>query len=40
MIVLLLAGPVAVMVGGAAWSALFGWLVGAEADAAAEGQPA
>ena len=40
LIVLFLAGPVAVMVGGAVWSALFGTLVGAEADKATDGQPA
>jgi hypothetical protein len=39
-VVLVLAGPVAVMVGGAAWSALVGWLVGDDADQRAEGQPA
>jgi hypothetical protein len=38
--VLVLLGPVAVMLGGAAWSALVGWLVGDDADTRAEGQPA
>jgi hypothetical protein len=37
--VLVLLGPVAVMVGGAAWSALIGWLVGDDAEVRAEGQP-
>ena len=37
--VLVLLGPIAVMVGGAAWSALVGWLVGDDADRRAEGQP-
>ena len=38
--VLVLLGPVAVMMGGAAWSALIGWTVGDDADQRAEGQPA
>ena len=32
--------PVAVMFGGAIWSALFGWLVGDDADDRAEPAPA
>ena len=38
-LVLLLVGPVAVMLGGAAWSGIVGWLLGDDADARAEGQP-
>ncbi len=38
-LVLVLLGPVAVMMGGAAWSALVGGLVGDDADQRAEGQP-
>jgi len=38
--VLVLVGPVAVMVGGAAWSALVGWMVGDDAETRAEGRPA
>ena len=38
-LVLVLLGPVAVMMGGAAWSALVGWLVGDDAEQRAEGQP-
>lgn len=38
--VLLLIGPVAIMMAGAAWSGLVGWLVGEVADQRAEGQPA
>jgi membrane glycosyltransferase len=37
---MVLVGPVAVMLVGAAWSALFGWMVGNDADQRAEGQPA
>ena len=37
---LVLIGPIAVMVGGAIWSAVVGWLVGDDADTRAEGQPA
>ena len=37
---LVLVGPIAVMLGGAVWSALVGWLVGDDADTRAEGQPA
>ncbi len=38
-LVLVLVGPVAVMMGGAAWSALIGWQIGDVADERAEGQP-
>jgi hypothetical protein len=38
-IVMIIIGPVAVMLGGAAWSALVGWLLGDDADQRAEGQP-
>jgi hypothetical protein len=38
-LVLILLGPIAVMLGGAAWSALVGWMVGDDADQRAEGQP-
>jgi hypothetical protein len=38
-LVLVLVGPVAVMLGGAAWSGIVGWLVGDDADTRAEGQP-
>jgi len=38
-LVMVLLGPVAVMVGGAVWSALVGWLVGDDAEHRAEGQP-
>ena len=37
---MVLVGPIAVMLGGAIWSALVGWLVGDDADSRAEGQPA
>jgi hypothetical protein len=36
---LVVVGPIAVMLGGAVWSALIGWLVGDDADQRAEGQP-
>lgn len=39
-LVMVLLGPVAVMLGGAAWSALMGWVLGDDADQRAEGQPA
>jgi hypothetical protein len=39
-LVLVLLGPVGVMLGGAAWSGLVGWLLGDDADQRAEGQPA
>lgn len=39
-LVMILLGPVAVMLGGAAWSALMGWAIGDDADQRAEGQPA
>ncbi len=38
-LVMVLLGPVAVMLGGAAWSALMGWCLGDDADTRAEGQP-
>jgi hypothetical protein len=38
-IVMIIVGPIAVMLGGAAWSALVGWLLGDDADQRAEGQP-
>ena len=37
---LVLVGPVAVMLAGAVWSAVVGWLLGDDADTRAEGQPA
>ena len=37
---LVLVGPIAVMLAGAAWSGIVGWLVGDDADTRAEGQPA
>jgi hypothetical protein len=37
---LVVVGPIAVMLGGAIWSALFGWLLVDDADQRAEGQPA
>jgi hypothetical protein len=36
---LVLVGPVAVMLAGAAWSGVVGWLLGDDADTRAEGQP-
>jgi hypothetical protein len=39
-LVLVLVGPIAVMLGGAIWSAVVGWLLGDDADTRAEGQPA
>ena len=39
-LVMVLIGPVAVMLGGAVWSALMGWLLADNADHRAEGQPA
>jgi hypothetical protein len=39
-LVMVLLGPVAVMLGGAAWSALMGWVLGDDADRRAEGRPA
>ena len=39
-LVLVLVGPIAVMLGGAIWSGLVGWMLGDDADARAEGQPA
>ena len=40
LILLVLVGPIAVMLAGAIWSALVGWLLGDDADTRAEGQPA
>jgi hypothetical protein len=37
---LVLVGPIAVMLAGAVWSGVVGWLVGDDADTRAEGQPA
>ncbi len=39
-IALVIVGPVVVMIGGAIWSALIGWLLLDDADERAEGQPA
>lgn len=39
-LVMVVIGPVAVMLAGAAWSALMGWCLGDDADQRAEGQPA
>ena len=39
-LVLVLVGPIVVMLGGAIWSAVVGWLLGDDADTRAEGQPA
>ena len=38
-IVMLLVLPVAIMLGGAVWSALMGWLLTDDAEVRAEGQP-
>jgi len=38
-IAMVLVVPVAVMFGGAIWSALFGWLVGDDANRRADGTP-
>ena len=38
-IVMALIGPIAVMLGGAIWSALVGWLLVDDADQRAVGQP-
>jgi hypothetical protein len=37
---LVVVGPIAIMLGGAIWSALVGWLLTDDADQRAEGQPA
>ena len=37
---LVVVGPIAIMLGGAIWSALIGWLLVDDADQRAEGQPA
>jgi len=39
LLVMVLVGPVAVMVGGAVWSALGGQVLADDADARAEGNP-
>jgi hypothetical protein len=39
-IALVIVGPAVVMIGGAIWSALIGWLLLDDADERAEGQPA
>jgi len=39
-VVMVLVVPVAIMFGGAIWSALFGWAVSDDVDQQAEGQPA
>jgi hypothetical protein len=39
-LVMVLVGPVAVMLGGAVWSALMGFLLTDDADQRAEGRPA
>jgi hypothetical protein len=36
---LVLIGPIAVMLAGAVWSGIVGWLIGDDADTRAEGQP-
>lgn len=38
-IVMALIGPIAVMLGGAVWSALVGWMLVDDADQRAAGQP-
>lgn len=38
-VVMVLAVPVGVMLGGAAWSAVFGFCAGSDADRRAEGTP-
>ena len=35
---LVVVGPIAVMLGGAAWSGIVGWLLGDDAETRAEGQ--
>ena len=39
-LVLVLIGPIAVMLVGAVWSGVVGWLLGDDAETRAEGQPA
>ncbi len=39
LLTLVLVGPVLVMLGGALWSGLAGWLLSDDADQRAEGQP-
>ena len=38
-VVMVLVIPVGIMFGGALWSAFFGWMGSADADARAEGSP-
>ena len=38
-LVMVVIGPVAVFLGGAVWSALFGWFLAADADQRFEGRP-
>ena len=38
--VLVLVGPIAIMLAGAAWAGLTGWALGDDAEQRAEGQPA
>lgn len=38
-VVMVLVVPIGVMLGGAAWSAVFGWFAGSDADRRAEGTP-
>jgi hypothetical protein len=40
LLALVIVGPIAVMLGGALWSGLAGWLLSDDADQRAEGQPA
>ena len=39
LLALVLVGPVVVMLGGAIWSGLAGWILSDDADQRAEGQP-
>lgn len=40
LLALFVAGPIALFVAGAIWSAVFGWLASDDADRRAEGTPA
>ncbi len=40
LVVMFLVGPVALFVGGALWSALFGWLLGPDPIATPDAEPA
>jgi hypothetical protein len=40
LLALVIVGPIAVMLGGALWSGLAGWLLSDDADQRGEGQPA